>query len=43
MIDLVVARAELPATFRQLLDLYDHHPVPETEAARPATTPAIVP
>ena len=43
MIDMVVARAELPAMFRQLLDLYDSHPAPEAEAARPATTPAIVP
>ncbi len=43
MIDLVVPRSELPATFRQLLDLYDRQPVEEMEAARASTTPAIVP
>jgi acetyl-CoA carboxylase carboxyl transferase subunit beta len=46
MIDLVVARADLPASFRQLLDLYDHQPVEPVrpvEAPTPATRPAIVP
>jgi acetyl-CoA carboxylase carboxyl transferase beta subunit len=46
MIDMVVPRAELPATFRQLLDLYDHQPVEPAqpvEASTPATRPAIVP
>jgi acetyl-CoA carboxylase carboxyl transferase subunit beta len=43
MIDMVVPRAELPATFRQLLDLYDQQPVEPAEAPKPASTPAIVP
>ncbi len=46
MIDMVVPRAELPVTFRQLLDLYDHQavePAQPVEAPTPATRPAIVP
>jgi len=42
MIDLVVSRAELPATFRQLLDLYDNRPAAPIEPVPAPTTSATV-
>jgi acetyl-CoA carboxylase carboxyl transferase subunit beta len=43
LIDMVVPRAELPAMFHQLLDLYDRQPEAAPETAPSPTTAAILP